>query len=595
MVRLVTSDERIWGVRFSARLFLAWILFTCVAGGLVPGFAVLRPFQAAAQVLEDEETLPGPTGLFIKTAPPARRLIAADVSGFTADLLLTLTSLQGVVNQTEPRIFLLDGGYSRTWVEWLKERGDIDEIRYLSSVQAATLVGEFKDELNGQVVVDPKIPATLNLATMISGLDRLLITYPRYAETYAEWYDLPIVVDLRDRFTTNAEAYRWALEHLWPRLNHHALAMLHPEVSHPRDFLIQQKVWVWWLSGTVDGGSFANRFEELKVAFEVLQGSPVNIPVLGYPWHGDGVGPGEHGGVDLFSRYGKFLIPSDYARNLSVHAHARPPAPRALASLTGPGEAPSEFEGAPRARLNSPNVDPERVYLTVVVSDGDNVQAWLNYFPRYFETPAGRTVPVAWTISPAALDLVPAVVDYVAARRLPGDAFLAAVSGIGYVYLDRYGADTPDQEKTRGGFLRLTSDYMKRLGLTMIWPMVPDGPVKRDVLSLYAEGIPHLRAIFPDYGQKVVRYADATYVLEAGGRRLPVFHAMGGDTPLHASIQRALSGAPRPAFAHAFALNWNVSPADLAALAGSLGDEYAIVSPDALVELFWASQSPPGH
>src|SRR5690606_23935843 len=42
----------------------------------------------------------GPPGLFIKIAPPARQLIAAEVRGLPADRTLTLTSLQGIVNQT---------------------------------------------------------------------------------------------------------------------------------------------------------------------------------------------------------------------------------------------------------------------------------------------------------------------------------------------------------------------------------------------------------------------------------------------------------------------------------------------------------------
>lgn len=515
----------------------------------------------------------GPPGLFIKIAPPARQLIAAEVSGLPADRTLTLTSLQGIVNQTEPRIFLVEGGFARLWLDWLVTRGDIDGVRYVPAAQPEALIEEFKDELRGQVVVDPRVPATLNLATMIAALDRLLITYPDYAEHYAERYGLPIVTDLRGLFNRNGEAYRWALDNLWARLNHHALALLHPDVPHPRDFIIQQKIWVWWQGGTADSGGLANRLAELTVTYDVLKAAPVNIPVLGYPWKGEGVGLGEHGGVDLLSRYGKFLVPSDLARNLSVHANTRPPARAALQNEAPDSPSPSE-------------PDPDKVYLTVIVSDGDNVQALLNYFPRYFEEPEGRTAPVAWTISPAAWDLIPDVVDYYAARRLPGDAFIAAVSGIGYVYLDRYGADLPNKDEAVRGFLQLTSDYMDRMGLTMLWPMVPEGPVPQSVLALYAAEIENLQALFPDYGQKVPTYAQATYTLEARGRTVPVFHAMGGETPLARSIQTALADAPRPAFVHVFALNWNVSPGDLAALDAQLGDGYVIVSPEQLVALF---------
>ena len=512
--------------------------------------------------------------LFIKSAPPAKELIAVEMANYPPNLALTMTSLQGIVNRIEPRLFLLSGPYDAHWADWFVSRGDVERVRRLDSIQGLQLIEEFRDELAGQVVVDPAVPATINVATMLAGLDRLLITYPNYADNYARRYNLPVVEDLRGRFASNAEAYRWAMENLWPRLNHHALAMLHPSIIVLRDFLIQQNIFVWWQSGTSDGPDLALRFEELQVTHEVLRKSPANIPVLGYPWAGDGVGPGEHGGVSLFSEYGKFLLPSDHAANLSVHVNARPAAPGVLQN-------PQDLPG--RA---VPEPDPAKAYISVLMSDGDNIQALINYFPRYWKDSPPRTAPVAWTISPAALDLIPAVVDYYAAVRLPGDYFLASVSGIGYVYLDRYGKSTADPQAALDGFLSLTRNYMERMGLAMIWPMVPQGAVPEQTLRQYAEKIEFLTAIFPDYGQKVGRYEEANRLLAAGGREIPVFHAIGGGTPFAASIRSALQGAPRPAFAHAFALNWNVHPLDLANLERTLGEGFAVVSPADLARMF---------
>jgi len=528
---------------------------------------------------------PEPASLFVKGPPPARELIVSDISQLPANLRLTFVSLQGVVNQAEPRLFLLTMGYDAQWAEWLKDRGDIDSLRHVAPVE---LIEMFRHELAGQVVVDPALDASINVATMLASLEKLLITHPDYADVYAERYGLPIVHDLRGVFATSGAAYRWAKENLWPRLNHHALAMLHPSIPHLRDFLIQQKVFVWWQGGKADGGGTMNRFEELKVTHEVLREAPVNIPVLGYPWAGEGVGPGEHEGVSLFSQYGKFLLPSDLASNLSVHASARPPRPAALRNAP---DRPAPLSGP--AATEPAHVNPAKVYLSVLISDGDNIQALLNYFPRYFEgqeeIQGAPRRTAAWSISPAAHDLIPAVVDYYAAKRLPGDYFLTAVSGIGYVYLDQYGKEVQDTKAALDGFLSLTRDYMVRLGLTAIWPMTPGGAMSEEALRLYADSIEFLTAILPDYGQKVRRYEEANRVLRIGDRVVPVFHAMGGESPLAAGIKKALQDAPRPAFAHAFALNWNVQPEELAALSDTLGDKYVLVTPAELARLYLSS------
>ncbi|HEX6971604.1 MAG TPA: GxGYxYP domain-containing protein, partial [Limnochordia bacterium] len=519
-----------------------------------------------------------PVRLFLAGPAPAETLIVLDLSAFPPDLARMFVSLQGIVNQGRPRLYLLTGGFDRMWAEWLVTRGDTHRLVVREPVQAFELIREFRSELQGQVVIDPALPATINVATMLSGLDRLLITHPRFAALYAERYHLPIVVDLRGRFRSSAEAYRWAWEELWPRLNHHALAILHPDISHLRDVLIQQKIFVWWQSGLVDGREPGNNMmPELEVTHAILRGAPVNIPVLGYPWHGDGVGLGEGPGVTLFSRYGKFLIPTDWAANLSVHSRARPPA--------GPLNPPPSPAGA------AATLDETKAYISLIVSDGDNLQAWLNYFPRYWQ--ARGTVPVGWTIGPAALDLMPDVIDYLRQHRTDGDYFLAAVSGIGYAYLDHYGEALADPDGALDGFFSLTASYMERLGLNMIWPMVSGGPVPRPLLVRYAEGIPFLSALFPDYGQKVPSYRAAHSLLQIGGRRVAVFHALGsGQARTGAELQRLLAAAPRPAFAHAFVLNWNhPDTAELARAVAAVGDDAVALRPDALVALYtaWAA------
>lgn len=119
------------------------------------------------------------------------------------------------------------------------------------------------------------------------------------------------------------------------------------------------------------------------------------------------------------------------------------------------------------------------------------------------------------------------VIDYHAARRLLGDAFIAPVSGIGYAYLYRYGDEAGDKEGVvRRMFLSLTSDYITKLRLIMIWPMVPSGPMLRDVLRGLRRGRQARRGGFPR--------------LWSTGRALPR-----GNLPARSRWQ-ADPGLPRP-------------------------------------------------
>ena len=54
-----------------------------------------------------------------------------ELTSHSWDMRLTLTCLQGIVNRKQPRLYLLQDRYDELWLEWLKERGDIDQVEWL--------------------------------------------------------------------------------------------------------------------------------------------------------------------------------------------------------------------------------------------------------------------------------------------------------------------------------------------------------------------------------------------------------------------------------------------------------------------------------
>jgi hypothetical protein len=149
---------------------------------------------------------------------------------------------------------------------------------------------------------------------MLCGVEDAVAASPRLAKDL----NLPVIADLRDRWRTNAEAYEWAFKNLYgsgdegrgtskPKLNHHVIACAYPDHIGMRDYFVQHRIFIFWISGPVDGarrGGDPNA--EVRLMEKLFAQMPVNIPVMSYPWAGQDVGIGEGPGVTLFSEFGKF-------------------------------------------------------------------------------------------------------------------------------------------------------------------------------------------------------------------------------------------------------------------------------------------------
>lgn len=97
---------------------------------------------------------------------PAKTLYVADVSGLSLDDQLFFSSLQGITAQKQPRIYLIrDAKADRFWLDWMPKKGYAEKT---IEVQPWDLPKLFRSEINGAVVPDPDLPATVNVATMSS-------------------------------------------------------------------------------------------------------------------------------------------------------------------------------------------------------------------------------------------------------------------------------------------------------------------------------------------------------------------------------------------------------------------------------------------
>src|SRR5207302_10298637 len=144
-------------------------------------------------------------------APP-QHLDVADVQSLPGDEQLLFNTLEGLVNRTEPRIYLVWGADEgpRTWLDTLRNAYGVPTT---DIADPWTLVVAYRSEVCGMIVYDPAVPDSINVATSLAGADGAVVASPNLAvRLAADPYDLPVREDLRGRFTARLDAYEWEYE-----------------------------------------------------------------------------------------------------------------------------------------------------------------------------------------------------------------------------------------------------------------------------------------------------------------------------------------------------------------------------------------------
>jgi len=166
------------------------------------------------------------------------------------------------------------------------------------------------------------------------------------------------------------------------------------------------------------------------------------------------------------------------------------------------------------------------------------------------------------------------------------------VSGVGYCFGDRYAELYRGAEGVRDGFLDLTAEYMRRMGLRCVWTSSTTG----QRLSRYAERLSDLTALLPDYGRLPgTTPANANELVHG----VPVFHALttfdpkGGPEEARELLVREIrqfTPPERPAFMHVFVQCYPCSPSLLKQVLVEVGPDYVPVLPEQLADLYKAAR-----
>lgn len=411
---------------------------------------------------------------------PKTSIDLLDISDLNFAERLTVNGLQGLVNRSGSKLFLNYGNYDdpgtrrtnsvqmteENWFGKYREvlnRNDLDNFDYYrdeydlavtSLVDLPATILKYRDVLKGLVVWDPDLVDSVNLALMFAGLHDLLICHPDQVAALQALTGLPVVEDLRGRFTDRVTLYRWAFSNLFNECKPGQVAHWEPAWGRSEftDFIVQNKLFSYSLSCFKKGGlrSLGQKLLLLLVAGPLglrnflfntrLDGSvrrlalwllgsgapetrlemkieqavrPEPYPTI-FGWHSDR--DDELAFMLMISANGLRLAPTFLAGNYSFHS-----------------QLPAKF-AFKQHYLAPEDVELEdKVYLTFTLSDGDQFTLMNTAEVGNWRRPEHGRVPFNWEVQPLLVEIAPALLGYYYRNLTDADMLVAGPSGAGYV------------------------------------------------------------------------------------------------------------------------------------------------------------------
>jgi hypothetical protein len=401
--------------------------------------------------------------------------LSGDATREGYDEAMAVACIQGIVNRGNPTLYVLSKPYSYTnppmyywdlsktysrpayWLdvfskdgEWLSGKKKIP----LTSLDA--LVKLAKKQIKGAVIWDPDVPATINVATTMAGVEDLIVLSPEIADKYLKTWKLSVVKDFRGMFTGKEtgskknDAYRWAIREYVEtgKCNPHRLfsnedaatarekGFLDDVVT--RDWAVCNRSFVYDLSPWVDealddpeqpvGTDYETHKMLLSATMKQAKGEQMT-EVSGFsyffkychsktkPKHHEVHTEWEM--IYLISPYNGYQNTlTEYSYNQSFHS-----------------QAPDRKLTQERPALGTPK--DGKTYICFLMSDYDSTTPLYDFLPNHWDNSARGQIPLTWGIDPTMYETYPDIIQYMYKTRSPNDFFAPDASAAGYMNPNR--------------------------------------------------------------------------------------------------------------------------------------------------------------
>jgi hypothetical protein len=274
------------------------------------------------------------------------------------------------------------------------------QIDNSASNSLATILNTFKSHITGYALYSESAADSRNLAVSYCGINNCIPITADYVQLAQS-----LGLSLKMQFSAN-DSYLSFLDTYGHLLNTNFALELSPDNSGwPMDYATMLGAFTYYTQ--TDDTLRTNIMNYLNKA------NPLPAPIFG--WN---AATGDEGAyVTTVSNSGNFVVASDNSSNLSLLSSSA-----TIPLATNPAQAIT--------------YNPNKTYVTFIMSDGDNLQLTTNriHDKRWWGNYRRGSFPLGWTISPAMFYLEPDIWNYYISSATNNDEFVVGPSGIGYVF-----------------------------------------------------------------------------------------------------------------------------------------------------------------
>ncbi|MDG3003167.1 GxGYxYP domain-containing protein [Paludisphaera mucosa] len=383
--------------------------------------------------------------------------LAARGDAASYDEAMAAATLQGIINRDSPRVYIRSNANKRPdyWLEILRRPGGWLEVRGAPTpVDLDALVELAREHLRGAVIWDPAVPATVNVATTVAGVEDAVVLSPELAESRLKAWKLPILIDLRNRFdgketgSKKNDAYRWAVREYLDkgRCSSHRLLLNEDAATLravgglgdvvTRDWAVKNRSFVFDLSPWGDEVPGDDPGQRLGLDLETYR-----LILDSVARHAAGRELTELAGFFSFAKYA--AVPGHASRHDPVPTEwetVRLISPFGCYQNTVTGDSfnQSFHSQAPRKPLAQRRPPVRRgpgdtTYIAMFMADYDSTMPLYEILPPKWDSPARGKLPLAWGINPNLVESYPDLIAHYYATASPNDLFTADASAAGYL------------------------------------------------------------------------------------------------------------------------------------------------------------------
>ena len=357
-----------------------------------------------------ESNLAPQSGQFFK-CKMSSEIWVADCRKDSALAKMIATAVQGVVNQDSAELYLVlnDHHFQQledTGREYIVLNKDIQS--HETGLQS--LLNKYLPRFSRIYVWDTQKDWTWNLALMLSSQHKGLPLTREYADFIIRNYHWQgEVIDLSDKWKSKAEAYDWAISELMPRCHDNILFSVGlrddwkvaPWTLY--DYAVASRGFSFWLDDA--------QKDEQQIIRDICRAGQYRpgAIVMGYAKSGDDL-------LATVNNYGIGYVVSDYYANGSFWS-------------AYPNRSFSQPKGKAR------RVKPGKIYVSIIFSDGDNLQFDQNALYLMWKNDSLRgTIPVGTTMAAGLQEINPFLLEWYYKHKSDNDELVAGPSGYQFIY-----------------------------------------------------------------------------------------------------------------------------------------------------------------